>query len=74
MIECVENKLTELTVKGVSVTLAGAGKLILQFYDLIIIVAIVGVYFMIFGNKKMGTRLTSLSMLIYFLAEVISKC
>lgn len=74
MIEWVENKVAELTAKGAGATLSGIGKIVLQCDDLILIVGIIGIYFMIFGNRKTGTKLTSLSMLVYLLAEVISKC
>jgi len=74
MLEWVKNKAENLTTKGLSTTFSGIGKLVLQFDDLLIIVAIVGVYFMIVGNKKLGTKITSASILIYFLAEVLAKC
>ncbi|UYZ39094.1 hypothetical protein OD350_28900 (plasmid) [Clostridium beijerinckii] len=74
MIQLFENKIAELTAKGFGITIAAAGKLVLECDELIIVAGIIGIYFMIFGDKKRGTRLTSLSLLVYFLAEVMSKC
>lgn len=74
MLDWLQSKVAELTASGLSATIAGIGKLVLQFDDLLIIVAIIGVYFMIAGSKKLGTKCTSISILIYFIAEVISKC
>lgn len=74
MLDWLKTKAAELTASGLIATVAGLGKLALQFDDLLIIVAIIGVYFMIVGNKKLGTKITSGSILVYFLAEVMSKC
>lgn len=71
--EWIRSKITEIAAKGIETSLVATGKLLLQFDDLILIIAIVGIYLIIFGNKKMGTRMTSLSILIYFLAEVMSN-
>jgi hypothetical protein len=74
MIDWVKSKVSEITTQGVITILAGTGKLLLQFDEVFLIVAMIGVYFIIFGNRKMGTKITSISTLLYFLAGVISKC
>jgi hypothetical protein len=64
-------KAGQLAVKIIN----GIAYLVLQFDEVFVIIAILGVFVMMSGNRKLGTRMTSLSILLYaVLRAVITKC
>ncbi len=39
-----------------------------------VIGALIGAYFMIAGNKKVGTKITSTSFILYIILKVVTSC
>lgn len=74
MIDWLKSKGVELAGKGVITTANGIGALLVSMEGIFVIIAIIGVYFIVFGEKKWGTRLTSLSILLYLLGRVLQVC
>lgn len=50
----------------------GIGYTATQLEPVFVIIAMLGVFLMLFGAKKLGTKLTSVSILIYTLTRIIS--
>jgi len=46
-------------------------ELVEHFYNVFVIVAIIGVYFIMFGDKKTGTKITSLSFFSYLILRSV---
>lgn len=60
---------TLLTVVG-----SGIGIATNELTPIFIVVAMIGVLLTMMGNKKWGTKLSSLSFFIYLLFKVVFKC
>lgn len=70
----IEKTLNNACLLGIKI-IKGIVYILVQFDEVFIIIAMLGVFFMIFGNKKIGTKITSSSILIYtVLRMVVSKC
>lgn len=74
MLNWLKTHLASWTAKGVTTSIAGVGILLVQLEGVFIIVAIVGVYLVMSGHRSLGTKFTSLSILLFLIAEVLSKC
>ncbi|MDF2701024.1 MAG: hypothetical protein K0Q49_2588 [Haloplasmataceae bacterium] len=72
-IEWVATKFSDLTAQGVTVIIAKTGSLIVNCEGLFIIAGLIGVYFMLAGNRKTGTKITSTSILLYLLGVILSN-
>lgn len=70
----IKSKCAEIAGSGLLKTANGLGTLLVSLEGVYIIIAIIGVYFIVFGEKTWGTRLTSLSILLYLLGRVLQVC
>ncbi len=68
------DKTTEVaeTVAIETIHLIGEG--IVGLEGILIIVAIIGVFLLMFGERKWGTRLTSISTLLYLMGRLLLSC
>jgi hypothetical protein len=54
-----------------STTADGIGYTALELEPIFIIIAMVGIFLILFGEKRWGTRLTSLSIITYTIARIM---
>lgn len=82
MLKWLDNLLTNCSdsvsqkiINGFILVIKGITYLVVQFDGLFVVIAIVGVFIMMCGNRKLGNKITSLSILIYTIMRVVlSKC
>lgn len=72
LISHVKTVIMNATATGVVCIISKSGQLILNCEGLLIITAMLGIYLVISGNKELGNKFTSLSILIFILGKVLS--
>lgn len=72
--EAIKSKISWLLAESASNVAVGLGVSIIHLEGIFIVIDIVGVFLIMSGEKTWGTRLTSMSILIYFLGRVLSQC
>lgn len=71
-VDWVKGKATEVATNESVNLITKMGKTIVDCEGILIIIALVGIYFTLANNKKLGTKLTSASILIYLLGVLLS--
>lgn len=71
--EWIEDKISSFVGWIAKGGLRGLGKLGNECTGLFIIIAIIGIYITMAGNKKLGTKVTSMDFIIYILLKAFSN-
>lgn len=74
ILEGLKNILESFTQKIAEILGSGVNAGLDQFHDLFVLIALIGVYLIFAGNKKLGTKFTSGSILSYIILKAVFKC
>ena len=63
----------EMTADATMKAISGLGNVIIDLEGIFIIVAMIGIFLVIADHKKLGTKLSSGSILLYFLGRMLAN-